>query len=327
MKRAELESLDFAVPDPREIGPEGLTRKPFPASRAFRACFIPSAHASVCEHARESIVGMESINEVGGFLVGRVYCDEAGPYLEIKAALRGRHTRNEGTEVAFTPETWAAANAEKDRDFPDDSIVGWYHTHPRFGIFLSDRDRFVHQHSFGQPWAAAFVVDPVQNLEGLFTWCEGETRRMQEYWVGTERKVFVETEARLDAAPDEPPSPRKSQMAWGMSIGVAVVALILIAVFAIFYYRSAMEWADERQLVAQALISERQDLDRAAQIITELQTRIDTVARQARAEDDHERGELKQVETSLSQVIRLNHALQRQVEGLKGQRQEDRGEP
>jgi proteasome lid subunit RPN8/RPN11/F0F1-type ATP synthase membrane subunit b/b' len=319
--------------DARQIATNSLPEKPFPAGRIFRACFQPEAHSAIWQHALGTLADGDQIKEVGGFLIGDVFRDEAGPYLEIKAAIRGEHTRNEGTEVAFTPETWANLNAEKDKHYPADRIVGWYHTHPRFGIFLSDRDQFVHRHSFPQPWATAFVVDPVDKLEGLFAWAEDEPRRMPEYWVGPERKLFVENTVRTEE-PRQPNDPRTAarNLHWGLTIGAALAFLGLLVAFGLFYYRSSMAWADERQLIVQALNSERQDLDRAAQILAELRGRIESVDQRAKQvderakqEDQRLRGEIKSVESSLRQVTKLNRALQQRIEGARAANPEERG--
>jgi proteasome lid subunit RPN8/RPN11 len=309
--------------DTGQIAVDTLAEKPFPAGRSFRACFLPEAHSSIWEHALGTLSDGEEIREAGGFLIGDVYRDEAGPYLEIKAAIRGKHTRNEGTEVAFTPETWAHMNAEKERKYPTDRVVGWYHTHPRFGIFLSERDQFVHRHSFPEPWAAAFVVDPVDKLEGLFGWDDGEPRRMQEYWVGRERKLFMENPVKTE----EPVTPRTERKALPLAFAmvVALAFLGLIAAFGLFYYRSSMAWADERQLIVQALNSERQDLDRAAQMLDQLRGRIEAVGQRADREDERLRGEIKSVESSLRQITSLNRALQKQIEGMKGTNPNERG--
>ena len=50
------------------------------------------------------------------------------------------------------------------------TIVGWYHSHPGFGIFLSEHDRFIHRHFFGEPGQIALVIDPLAHVEGLFAW-------------------------------------------------------------------------------------------------------------------------------------------------------------
>jgi hypothetical protein len=61
-----------------------------------------------------------------------------------------------------------------DRDYPDKRILGWYHTHPGFGIFLSDMDVFIQENFFPEPWQAAFVYDPKAKEEGIFLWKQGK---------------------------------------------------------------------------------------------------------------------------------------------------------
>ena len=39
-------------------------------------------------------------------------------------------------------------------------VGGWYHSHTRSGIFLSDADREIHRTFFPEPWQVAFVLKP-----------------------------------------------------------------------------------------------------------------------------------------------------------------------
>ena len=59
---------------------------------------------------------------------------------------------------------------ERDKLHPDLDIVGWYHTHPDFGIFLSGHDLFIHRNFFDQPLQVAYVVDPIRQTRGFFRW-------------------------------------------------------------------------------------------------------------------------------------------------------------
>ena len=83
--------------------------------------------------------------------MGTWHRDEAGPFVKIVESIRGEGAETRFAEVTFTHQTWAKINAEMDTKFSKLSIVGWYHTHPDFGIFLSDRDRFIHEHFFSGP--------------------------------------------------------------------------------------------------------------------------------------------------------------------------------
>ena len=60
-------------------------------------------------------------------------------------------------------------------------MVGWYHSHPRFGIFLSQYDVFIHSNFFAEQWQVAYVVDPVSGNSGIFGWENGEIVRYP-YW-------------------------------------------------------------------------------------------------------------------------------------------------
>jgi proteasome lid subunit RPN8/RPN11 len=56
------------------------------------------------------------------------------------------------------------SNADKHRQ---ETVVGWYHSHPGFGCWLSSVDINTQQ-SFEQltPRAVAVVVDPIQSVKG-----------------------------------------------------------------------------------------------------------------------------------------------------------------
>lgn len=45
-------------------------------------------------------------------------------------------------------------------------IVGWAHTHPGFGVFLSDFDKEQHQRLFPEPWQIAYVMDTQAQEKG-----------------------------------------------------------------------------------------------------------------------------------------------------------------
>src|SRR3954469_4440300 len=111
--------------------------------------------------------------EVCGVLVGNVYQDAMGPFVFAEACIRGNFATGRAAQVTFTAKTWAHIQDVLDRDYPDLRILGWYHTHPGHGIFLSDMDLFIHKNFFSLPWHVAFVFDPKAGEEGLFAWRSG----------------------------------------------------------------------------------------------------------------------------------------------------------
>ena len=112
--------------------------------------------------------------EVCGVLVGNVHRDAFGPWLYVEQAIQGNGATERAAQVTFTAETWAHIQTVMDRDYPDRRILGWYHTHPGFGIFLSDMDVFIQDNFFGEPWQVALVYDPKAKEEGVFLWKAGK---------------------------------------------------------------------------------------------------------------------------------------------------------
>ncbi len=107
--------------------------------------------------------------ERGGFLLGGLYLDHR-VYVEIQHFVPARLTIDRAASMTFTHNTWAALSREAHSRFPESILLGWHHTHPGFGIFLSAYDRFIHTHFFSQPWHVAMVVDPCQKELGFFQW-------------------------------------------------------------------------------------------------------------------------------------------------------------
>ena len=91
-----------------------------------------------------------------------------------RRGIRGEHATNEASGVTFTAETWTHVQEVLEEEYPGKRIVGWYHSHPDFGVFLSDLDLFIHRNFFNFPWQVAHVFDPVREEEGLFVWRDGE---------------------------------------------------------------------------------------------------------------------------------------------------------
>jgi proteasome lid subunit RPN8/RPN11 len=118
--------------------------------------------------------------EVAGVLVGpRPEKQPDGRYVvHIIDAIIARHTVMQGASVTYTPESWRYMNDTLAERYPDETavMVGWYHTHPGFGIFLSGMDLFIHQNFFTQLWHVAYVLDPRARASGFFCWDRYKSR-------------------------------------------------------------------------------------------------------------------------------------------------------
>ncbi|MEO6494506.1 MAG: hypothetical protein ABIP99_16880 [Ilumatobacteraceae bacterium] len=67
--------------------------------------------------------------------------------------------------------------------YPGQRIVGWYHSHPRAGIFLSAHDLYIQSAFFAQSWQVGYVYDPSQAQRGFFGWSEREVVRVPNWEV------------------------------------------------------------------------------------------------------------------------------------------------
>jgi proteasome lid subunit RPN8/RPN11 len=127
---------------------------------------------SAIEPARHHARG--STREIYGVCFGRVWqTPEDGWLICVDECWPAPHTQSTRASVAATHQSWAAAGSHLDTlrgQQPDHDwrIVGWYHSHPGFGIFLSGVDQAAHRTYFVQPWHVALVVDPHSGAEGWF---------------------------------------------------------------------------------------------------------------------------------------------------------------
>ena len=109
--------------------------------------------------------------ELGGVLLGGQYEDEEGrPFVVVADSLRARHYEATKGSFKFTHDTWSEITRQRD-EFPDDlHMVGWYHTHPDWGVFLSGMDLFICENFFSRELDVALVIDPCRGHRGWFQW-------------------------------------------------------------------------------------------------------------------------------------------------------------
>jgi hypothetical protein len=98
------------------------------------------------------------------------------------------------------------------RESQGKALLGWYHTHPDLGVFLSATDlEKTHRVLFAEPFQLALVYDPVRGRAGYFFW-EGPQIIDPSQAVWREFEIAVGPEAPVarlhePTASTEPPSP------------------------------------------------------------------------------------------------------------------------
>jgi len=138
----------------------------------FQVVFKQSVLDEIHAHGKSSPEA-----EVCGVLIGDIYSDHLAPWAYVEHCIRGNDADGKQTQVTITSETWTRIHEALEKDYPGKKIVGWYHTHPGFGIFLSGMDLFIQDNFFNQPWQVATVYDPHSEDQGTFIWRAGKSVR------------------------------------------------------------------------------------------------------------------------------------------------------
>lgn len=97
--------------------------------------------------------------EIGGILLGKH--EDRRLVISGYAALDCEHAM--GPSFTLSPadlERLAELLASAARNPGDSRPVGWYHSHTRSEIFLSDADQEIHRRYFPEPWQVALVLKP-----------------------------------------------------------------------------------------------------------------------------------------------------------------------
>jgi len=174
-------------------------------------------------------------NEVCGVLIGR----EDGSTTHVDACIEGVNAAQGGAHVTFTQETWEHIYKVKDERYPDARIVGWYHSHPGFGVFLSDHDLFIQENFFSSPQQIAWVYDPHSDEEGCFGWHNGKIEKVDHVQF---RFLAPVGELREDVEQEEvsrklpPPAPRSRSWMEYVFTGVTYIVVFLFGAMAFRWY-------------------------------------------------------------------------------------------
>jgi proteasome lid subunit RPN8/RPN11 len=169
--------------------------------------------------------------EICGVLVGDVFRDNTGSFLHVETVVEGTASHGSAGQVTFTQETWQHIQSQMDEQYPDQRIVGWYHTHPGHGIFLSEMDLFIHQSFFNLPWQTAFVYDPQRHEEGIFGWRDNAVQKF-EYLIESKPAAVPETKPVVETAQvNETPGEKKIRFREGMKkrVLLSIMGLLLFA--------------------------------------------------------------------------------------------------
>lgn len=172
-------------------------RRDFPGPRsadvALRVAVERRANAELVAHAKESLEV-----EVCGVLIGQTCEDAEGVFVHIAAIIRGDAASEASTHVTFTQNTWNTIHQTLERDYPQLKIVGWYHTHPGFGVEFSEMDLFIQKNFFPGSAQIALVTDPLTGAVAICINTPQGIRYLPKYWIdGREQPCRVPVRTKI----------------------------------------------------------------------------------------------------------------------------------
>ncbi len=171
--------------------------------------------------------------ELGGVMLGQQSIDDQGrPFVVITDSLRAEHYEATKGSFKFTHDTWSQITQDRRRFRPDLEMVGWYHTHPGWSVFLSGMDLFICNNFFNRSLDVALVIDPCADDRGWFQWTNESrptTQRTGGFFLMTGRYCQQELDYFTRIYNKEPimmPDPRYSESGFGTAIHQPVVNLM-----------------------------------------------------------------------------------------------------
>ena len=154
--------------------------------------------------------------EHGGFLIGRKReLKSAEQYEVLVERFVPIPQKEDASRLVINLEHLQTVQRALEDGERGEEIVGWAHTHPGFGVFLSSFDKEQHERFFSHPWQVAYVMDNLAHERAAYHLDEGEWRRIEGYYVLRE---MAENEIAIEA---------RTQKRWSR---LAMLALLIVLI-------------------------------------------------------------------------------------------------
>jgi proteasome lid subunit RPN8/RPN11 len=189
----------------------------------------------------------KTTNESGGMLIGNVIEEFGKTNIIVNGFIEAKYCEATPTTLKFTHETWEYVHKEMDKKFPGQKIVGWIHTHPNFGIFLSEYDKFIQENFFKADYQIAYVVDPIQDIEGFYFWINGKIERCKGFYKFDKMGAKIESDIEFENEDIE------QNNSWLNLKNIIIAVLVVCVVFLTFSNISQNKEIDNLQKQQQTL--------------------------------------------------------------------------
>jgi proteasome lid subunit RPN8/RPN11 len=162
----------------REIQPEAASLDEFCARNHIARDEIDPAGSPLAFVEHEALASLydylshDPRREHGGVLAGFPFVDpESGRhYVCVLKAIPALQSEGSSVHMQFTAASWEhIAGIIDEENLPGLAVVGWFHSHPGLGVFMSGTDQDTQTAFFNHPWSLAVVVDPQSQRSGWFS--------------------------------------------------------------------------------------------------------------------------------------------------------------
>ena len=145
--------------------------------RSVRGVPLFVGEGAISQMANHADLGLAEGKEVLGLILGEICRDEEGEY-SVASGTATAGLDATGVSVRFDQDSLEDLFASIDES-GGDAVIGWYHSHPGFGCYLSDVDVKTHSGIFGEGKGFAVVLDPSDGTLMVFTVENGKTKVAQ----------------------------------------------------------------------------------------------------------------------------------------------------
>jgi len=202
----------------------------------------------ICQNVMRAIERQSTADkdrEVGGVMLGGFYRNDEGSFVEVVDLIEAESATGTDISLTFTHQTWEHIHEQVARRGDEAQIVGWYHSHPGLGVFMSKQDEFIHSSFFADPWHVAIVHDPIYTNWGCFKWADGKLDRAGGFYVFCDKRQARQLREYMKAqVANRQASPRRASVSTERIAGTpsARQPSVWIAIAALLVIQLALAW-------------------------------------------------------------------------------------
>lgn len=225
--------------------------------------------------ALEEYACSDTNHELGTVILGN-YAEELGKmHIVISDYIIAKYTDASASTLTFTHKTWDYIHKEHEVSHKGTKIVGWQHTHPGYGIFLSNYDLFIQENFFNVPFQVAYVIDPVQHLRGFFQWKNGRIEELKGFYIYDDvgKKIKINNPKPLNniRKNDEIHTIKRS---YKLIQGILIIVVVLLVAATIFLSGKYAKQIDKQKELEKEIASQSQTISAQASEIDSIKSEM-----------------------------------------------------